>query len=165
MDGTTNKGGTRGGSRGADKGTNKGTDKGTNKGTNKGTYNGSDNGEQSNKEGQGIDRKIKKAPLPHDEAFKKLLQTFFAEFIALFFPELDRLLDHSHTRLLMQEQLVDIVGEEAKHLDLLLETKYTVWMHTYLYILNRSPIRRGFFTNECLFTLVGYSSDIVKSTS
>ncbi|XID93273.1 Rpn family recombination-promoting nuclease/putative transposase [Paenibacillaceae bacterium WGS1546] len=61
---------------------------------------------------------------PHDEAFKKLLQTFFAEFIELFFPELDVLLDHSHTRLLMQEQLVDIVGEEAKILDLLLETRY-----------------------------------------
>ncbi|GJM71704.1 hypothetical protein HMSSN036_39200 [Paenibacillus macerans] len=35
---------------------------------------------------------------PHDEAFKKLLQTFFAEFIELFFPELDKLLDHRHTR-------------------------------------------------------------------
>ena len=62
--------------------------------------------------------------IPHDEAFKKLLQTFFAEFIELFFPELNALLDHSHTRLLMQEQLVDIVGEEAKILDLLLETRY-----------------------------------------
>lgn len=61
---------------------------------------------------------------PHDEAFKKLLQTFFAQFIALFFPELDRLLDHSQTRFLMQELLVDIVGEEARQLDLLLETKY-----------------------------------------
>ncbi|GJM73273.1 hypothetical protein HMSSN036_54890 [Paenibacillus macerans] len=29
-----------------------------------------------------------KGYIPHDEAFKKLLQTFFAEFIALFFPEL-----------------------------------------------------------------------------
>ncbi|WP_458476144.1 hypothetical protein [Paenibacillus sp. TH7-28] len=41
--------------------------------------------------------------IPHDEAFKKLLQTFFAEFIALFFPELDKLLDHRQTRFLMQE--------------------------------------------------------------
>ncbi|MFD0672381.1 Rpn family recombination-promoting nuclease/putative transposase [Cohnella sp. GCM10027633] len=64
------------------------------------------------------------ATRPHDEAFKKLLQTFFAEFIALFFPELDRLLDHSRTRLLMQELLVDIVGEEARTLDLLVETRY-----------------------------------------
>jgi predicted transposase/invertase (TIGR01784 family) len=60
----------------------------------------------------------------HDEAFKKLLQTFYKEFIELFFPELDRMLDHSRTRFLMQELLVDIVGEESKHLDLLLETRY-----------------------------------------
>ncbi|MGZ7445648.1 Rpn family recombination-promoting nuclease/putative transposase [Paenibacillus sp. TH7-28] len=61
---------------------------------------------------------------PHDEAFKKLLQTFFAEFIELFFPELDKQLDHRHTRFLMQELLVDIVGEEKRTLDLLLETRY-----------------------------------------
>lgn len=61
---------------------------------------------------------------PHDEAFKKLLQTFFAEFIALFFPELDALLDHAHAKLLMQELLVDIVGKEGRNLDLLVETKY-----------------------------------------
>ncbi|CAM4481178.1 Rpn family recombination-promoting nuclease/putative transposase [Paenibacillus macerans] len=66
----------------------------------------------------------RKDHIPHDEAFKKLLQTFFAEFIALFFPELDKLLDHRQTRFLMQEQLVDLVGEEARTLDLLLETKY-----------------------------------------
>lgn len=61
---------------------------------------------------------------PHDEAFKKLLQTFFAEFIELFFPELSSSLDHRHTRLLMQELLVDVVDEETKTLDLLLETRY-----------------------------------------
>ncbi|MDG0808317.1 Rpn family recombination-promoting nuclease/putative transposase [Cohnella rhizosphaerae] len=60
---------------------------------------------------------------PHDEAFKKLLQTFFKEFIQLFFPELDEWIDYSHTRLLMQELLVDIVGAEARQLDLLIETK------------------------------------------
>ncbi|SDC20799.1 conserved hypothetical protein (putative transposase or invertase) [Paenibacillus sp. UNCCL117] len=59
----------------------------------------------------------------HDEAFKKLLQTFFAEFIQLFFPDIDELLDHRQTRFLMQELLVDIVGEEARKLDLLLETR------------------------------------------
>ncbi|MDG0791639.1 Rpn family recombination-promoting nuclease/putative transposase [Cohnella ginsengisoli] len=60
---------------------------------------------------------------PHDEAFKKLLQTFFKEFIQLFFPELDEWIDYSHSRLLMQELLVDIVGAEARQLDLLMETK------------------------------------------
>ncbi|MEK3901580.1 Rpn family recombination-promoting nuclease/putative transposase [Paenibacillus sp. FSL R7-0179] len=62
--------------------------------------------------------------MPHDEAFKKLLETFFQEFIELFFPELDAMLDYSETRFLMQELLVDIVGEEARELDLLLETRY-----------------------------------------
>jgi hypothetical protein len=37
----------------------------------------------------------------------------------LFFPELAQQLDY------MQELLVDIVGQEARELDLLLETKYT----------------------------------------
>lgn len=61
---------------------------------------------------------------PHDEAFKKLLQTFFAEFIELFLPELHGYLDYSQTRFLMQELLVDIVGGEARSLDLLLETRF-----------------------------------------
>jgi len=65
----------------------------------------------------------KRKRIPHDEAFKKLLQTFFAEFIALFFPELDKLLDNSDARLLMQELLVDVVGRQKRNLDLLVETK------------------------------------------
>ncbi|MFB5760572.1 Rpn family recombination-promoting nuclease/putative transposase [Paenibacillus medicaginis] len=68
---------------------------------------------------------LRRKNTPHDEALKKLLQTFFKEFIELFFPELDRMLDHRQTRFLMQELLVDIVGQEARELDLLLETKYT----------------------------------------
>ncbi|MFD1907187.1 hypothetical protein ACFTAO_19475 [Paenibacillus rhizoplanae] len=42
----------------------------------------------------------------------------------MFFPELGAMLDYSETRFLMQELLVDIVGEEARELDLLLETRY-----------------------------------------
>ncbi|XMB26420.1 Rpn family recombination-promoting nuclease/putative transposase [Paenibacillus sp. BR2-3] len=53
-----------------------------------------------------------------------MLETFFKGFIELFFPELDSLLDYSNTRFLMQELLVDIVGEEARELDLLLEIRY-----------------------------------------
>ncbi|MEK0314474.1 Rpn family recombination-promoting nuclease/putative transposase [Cohnella sp. 56] len=60
---------------------------------------------------------------PHDEAFKKLLQTFFEEFMALFFPEVHQTLDYSKAKLLMQEQLVDIVGQDARTLDLLLEVQ------------------------------------------
>ncbi|WP_340026334.1 Rpn family recombination-promoting nuclease/putative transposase [Paenibacillus sp. FSL K6-1096] len=71
-----------------------------------------------------LNREATKISIPHDEAFKKLLETFFQEFIELFFPELDAMLDYSETRFLMQELLVDIVGEEARELDLLLETRY-----------------------------------------
>ncbi len=74
-------------------------------------------------EGKPIEQAVRKQT-PHDEAFKKLLQTFFADFISFFFPELDALLDHSNSKLLMQELLVDIVGKEGRNLDLLLETKY-----------------------------------------
>ncbi|QJD86915.1 Rpn family recombination-promoting nuclease/putative transposase [Cohnella herbarum] len=74
------------------------------------------NSERPSKAGQEV--------TPHDEAFKKLLQTFFAEFIELFFPKVHELLDYGHTRFLMQEQLVDIVGEQTRTLDLLIETKY-----------------------------------------
>lgn len=71
----------------------------------------------------GHDKPEYRAAKPHDEAFKKLLQTFFTEFIELFFPELYKLMDHRHTRLLMQELLVDVVGEEALKVDLLVETR------------------------------------------
>jgi predicted transposase/invertase (TIGR01784 family) len=60
---------------------------------------------------------------PHDEAFKKLIQEFFIEFLALFFPQLHAQLDRNHTSFLMQELLVDVVGGERKTLDLLIETK------------------------------------------
>ncbi|WP_127583917.1 Rpn family recombination-promoting nuclease/putative transposase [Paenibacillus koleovorans] len=60
---------------------------------------------------------------PHDEAFKKLLQTFFLEFVELFFPELHRQIDPAQTRLLMQELLVDVIGEQTRELDLLVQTR------------------------------------------
>ncbi|MCF2940696.1 Rpn family recombination-promoting nuclease/putative transposase [Paenibacillus alkaliterrae] len=34
------------------------------------------------------------------------------------------MLDHNRTKLLMQELLIDIVGEERRSLDLLVETRY-----------------------------------------
>jgi predicted transposase/invertase (TIGR01784 family) len=64
-----------------------------------------------------------RSEVSHDEAFKKLLEVFFKEFIELFFPQLMSLLDFGHARFLMQELLVDIVGEQSRNLDLLLETK------------------------------------------
>lgn len=64
-----------------------------------------------------------KAAIPHDEAFKKLLQAFFEDFMALFFPEVHQALDYSKAKLLMQEQLVDIVGGKLRAVDLLMESQ------------------------------------------
>ncbi|WNS43544.1 hypothetical protein [Paenibacillus sp. MMS20-IR301] len=106
-----------------------------------------------------------KISIPHDEAFKKLLETFFKEFIELFFPELDSMLDYTETRFLMQELLVDIVGEEARELDLLLETRYK-GMDGYILIhLNRSRIEIPGFMSGCLFTSADYSSATGRSIS
>lgn len=80
--------------------------------------------EDGGRYGEGQELEEETGLTPHDEAFKKLLQTFFAEFIELFLPELHRHLDHRETRFLMQELLVDIVGGESRTLDLLLETRY-----------------------------------------
>lgn len=63
-------------------------------------------------------------PPSHDEALKKLLQTFFAEFLELFLPEVAEQLDHRETRFLQQELLVDVVGGESRELDLLLATRF-----------------------------------------
>ena len=101
---------------------------------------------------------------PHDEAFKKLLQTFFAEFIELFFPELSSSLDHRHTRLLMQELLVDVVGEEAKTLDLLLETRYKALdAYILLCIWSHSRIIKRTSANGCSSTSAVCSRGIARS--
>jgi predicted transposase/invertase (TIGR01784 family) len=63
------------------------------------------------------------APKPHDEAFKKLMQEFFFEFLELFFPQLYEQLDRGQSNFLMQELLVDVVGGKRKTLDLLVDTK------------------------------------------
>ena len=39
-----------------------------------------------------------KNQVDHDRLFKELLETFFAEFIQLFFPEASRAIDFSHNK-------------------------------------------------------------------
>jgi len=59
-----------------------------------------------------------------DEAFKKLMQEFFFEFLELFFPQfMYEQLDRGQANFLMQELLVDVVGGKRKTLDLLVVTK------------------------------------------
>lgn len=70
-------------------------------------------------------RMNKKKPkrINHDEALKKLLHTFFKEFIELFFPELATELDLEEVQFLPEEQIHDIVGKRSRRLDVLFRTR------------------------------------------
>ena len=59
----------------------------------------------------------------HDLLFKKLLTTFFQEFMEAFFPEADRLIDYSYLEFLTQELIVDITTGEKKYIDILVKTR------------------------------------------
>ncbi|MCL0081436.1 Rpn family recombination-promoting nuclease/putative transposase [Peptococcaceae bacterium] len=59
----------------------------------------------------------------HDRLFKQLLETFFAEFIDLFFPEVSRLMDHSKLNFLQQEVITDVLDKEKHIIDILVETE------------------------------------------
>lgn len=59
----------------------------------------------------------------HDRLFKELIQTFFAEFMQLFFPEASRSIDFKHLKFLQQEVYTDIVAGEKHVVDILVETR------------------------------------------
>lgn len=59
----------------------------------------------------------------HDGLFKKLLTTFFAEFIELFFPEIHSLIDYSSLKFLSQELITDVTEGEKHYIDILAEVE------------------------------------------
>ena len=59
----------------------------------------------------------------HDRLFKELIQTFFQEFVELFFPEQYLQIDFSHFHFLPQELFTDIIKGEKREVDMLAETK------------------------------------------
>lgn len=59
----------------------------------------------------------------HDLLFKRLLETFFVEFIELFFPQVSDLMDKEHLNFLTQEVITDIPDMEKHLVDILVETK------------------------------------------
>ena len=63
------------------------------------------------------------AQIDHDRLFKELLESFFAEFLALFFPEAHAAVDLSHLRFLQQEVFTDVTAGEKHVVDILAETK------------------------------------------
>lgn len=61
--------------------------------------------------------------LDHDQLFKRLIRTFFKEFMELFFPEVAREIDFSHVVFLSEEVAAALTGGRKGRVDLLIETK------------------------------------------
>ncbi|NLI12953.1 Rpn family recombination-promoting nuclease/putative transposase [Pelotomaculum propionicicum] len=61
--------------------------------------------------------------IDHDRLFKELLETFFAEFIELFFPEAALSIDLKHIKFLQQEIFTDVTAGEKRKVDILVETR------------------------------------------
>jgi len=61
--------------------------------------------------------------IDHDRLFKELLETFFAEFMELFFPEAARTIDLKCIKFLQQEIFTDVTGGEKRQVDILAETR------------------------------------------
>jgi len=61
--------------------------------------------------------------IDHDRLFKELLSAFFHEFLELFFPKLNRLIDPGSFNFLQQELFSDITVGEKHVVDLLVETR------------------------------------------
>ncbi|GBF33131.1 hypothetical protein DCCM_2228 [Desulfocucumis palustris] len=61
--------------------------------------------------------------IDHDRLFKELLETFFAEFMVLFFPEAAQSIDLKQIKFLQQEIFTDITAGEKRAVDILAETR------------------------------------------
>ncbi|MEK6452913.1 DUF4351 domain-containing protein [Caldifermentibacillus hisashii] len=57
----------------------------------------------------------------HDQLFKELIHTFFAEFLELFFPEVHKYIDFSAIRPLSEEVFTDLLGGESRRADIVIE--------------------------------------------
>ncbi|WP_059104297.1 Rpn family recombination-promoting nuclease/putative transposase [Shouchella shacheensis] len=59
----------------------------------------------------------------HDQLFKQLIHSFFAEFLELFFPEVHEEVDFRITKPLSEELFTDLIEGERRRLDIVIETK------------------------------------------
>ncbi|KJE27867.1 transposase, YhgA-like family protein [Geobacillus kaustophilus] len=62
--------------------------------------------------------------IDHDRLFKELLQTFFEEFVLLFFPDMHEHIDFSRLSFLSEELFTDVTAGEKYRVDLLVKTKF-----------------------------------------
>ncbi len=61
--------------------------------------------------------------IDHDRLYKELLQTFFKEFMDLFFPKVSAAIDYTHLKFLSEEVFSGLVGGTTERVDLVVETK------------------------------------------
>lgn len=61
--------------------------------------------------------------IDHDRLFKELLETFFAEFVELFFPEAYEAMDLKYMKFLQQEIFTDVTRGDKHRVDILVETR------------------------------------------
>ena len=61
--------------------------------------------------------------IDHDRLFKELLETFFAEFMELFFPEAAQAIDLTQIKFLQQEIFTGVTAGEKHQVDILVETR------------------------------------------
>ncbi|WP_342351975.1 hypothetical protein [Neobacillus soli] len=59
----------------------------------------------------------------HDQLFKQLLHTFFAEFLEVFFPEVHHHIDFSSIKPLSEEMFTDLIEGESRRADIVIEAK------------------------------------------
>jgi hypothetical protein len=69
---------------------------------------------------------VREAPsqyIHHDQLFKQLIHTFFAEFLEAFFPEVHHYIDFSFIKPLSEEVFTDLFEGESKRADIIIEAK------------------------------------------
>ena len=64
-----------------------------------------------------------KKRIGHDRLFKELLETFFGEFVELFFPQVYEAIDLEHIKFLQQEVFTDVTRGDKHRIDILVETR------------------------------------------
>lgn len=62
-------------------------------------------------------------PIDHDRLFKELLETFFADFVELFFPQVYAEMDLGQINFLQQEVFTDVTRGDKHRVDILAETR------------------------------------------
>jgi predicted transposase/invertase (TIGR01784 family) len=89
--------------------------------------------------------------IDHDELFKKLLTTFFEEFIELFLPEVAKYIDCSEIVFLPQEYFADTTSGERRKIDILAKVKFRGQDACFLMHIENQSYGQEYFDRRMLF--------------